>query len=329
MSAVATIDLRRALDIVEQTKAQNIDLAKNIYNATVQFMEAQGLTAHEELWYNKMEELAHDAHAVYALNTMHQLRSSVQLVHHKGGLAGLCEKVYAAMAMEREVGSTFEDLLDLYKDNAPQLSPAQTDTFYRTFDVVHRILLQAKDAEIIVLQFLRGNQDALQFLQYVHDNLQVATHPLRLFPTYAVGRHVRQDLDIVEGILDVAAFLLSATVEEAASAAFQLRAVGGTQFEQYTVDQKLAGLLSIRNKLIELQDSLNMRLETFSARLHSPPATLPRTLHGPAEAEFSIDMLLRIAAQFLRLDHLLETTHEFQEAQAMITSLLQATWWPV
>ncbi|OSD00150.1 hypothetical protein PYCCODRAFT_1469681 [Trametes coccinea BRFM310] len=328
MSAVATIDLRRALDIVEQTKAQNIDLAKNIYNATVQFMEAQGLTAREELWYNKMEELVNRMHFFESLTKSRQLLGAVEQVHNRGGFTGLHEKVTAAIAVQSEISGTFHSLLDVCQARVQELPPSQRQMLYDTLPVIHRILNRAKNAEMNVLRFLKVYRAAILFLNYVHDNFEAVSRPLRLTPFEDIPRMTRQNLDIIGTLLDEAASLVAETAEEAKCAVANLRSLRGRQLEQHVVDQKLTGLLGIRNKIIELQESTTNRFQSFSDALGSSNA-VPTTLHGPVGVTFRIDALLKVASQYSHAYCLLEATHKFQEAQSMIKLLLQATSWSV
>ncbi|KAI9069128.1 hypothetical protein FKP32DRAFT_1671629 [Trametes sanguinea] len=328
MSSVPAIDLRRALAIVQRMKAENVELAEDTYNATVQFMGSHGFSAQEDQWLERMKELVNAAHTQYSSTTIRSLSFATQFVDSKGGFAVLHEKLGAAITMESEIGYTFDAILDLFKDHASELSPQQLAIFDETFNVVHRDLLRAKDAELVVLEFLRGNHGAIRFLQYAFENFQEVTFPLRIVHPQAMRRYARQALDIVDDLLDEAITLLWENADAAASAATHLRSYGDQQIGQDVFDQEVVGLLNTRNKLIELRASTTMHFDRFFARLQYPD-TLPTTLQGPPDVEFTISTLLNVAAQFARMHRLLDTTHQFGDAQTMINSLLQATSWSV
>ncbi|KAI9067681.1 hypothetical protein FKP32DRAFT_1672846 [Trametes sanguinea] len=328
MSSVPAIDLRRALAIVERMKAENVEIAKKIYNATLQFMETQGFSTREDQWFGKMENLVRNMHFFHGLTTSRRLQTALWDVHGKGGFAGLRQKALTAIEKESKIGGTFRALLDLCHARVNELSPSQRRMFYDTFPVIHRILLRAKDAEIATLRFLKANHSAIVFMKYAYDNFEAISVPLRLIGDDSLPRHTQQSLDIVGTLLDEAATLTSETVDEAAAAAAQLRSLGSRELEQAVVDQKLTGLVNMRNKLDELQESKARRFESFLAAVSSP-AGLPATLRGPADVEFSIAAVLNVADGFAHFWQRLETTHQFLEAQTMINLLLQATSWSV
>ncbi|EIW51105.1 uncharacterized protein TRAVEDRAFT_54897 [Trametes versicolor FP-101664 SS1] len=289
MSSAQSLNIAQAMDIVIGFHTETTFMADDISDDAVGHLITLGFPVSLALLSDAAEELVKKTHRDYKINALHTLRTSVALVRCSGGLNNLVDQVETSLNLGEDVVATVNQLAVICRARPAHMSSSQLQMLERLLLEIEGDLCKAGEAIGVIIDFIDAKGEHLKLLGHLQEkeHFDRITSSLREPPlAQELAAVARDALDVLRPTLYEPFSVADRSGEEVERVVAELQSLDVGQLNRSVLDEKMAGLVRIRDELGVLQEAQPVRLAAFSQALKSPVA-VPTSIRDEA---FDVDL---------------------------------------